>query len=208
MKKREGTAPPQKKPEKETPRQRVLLSQVIDFLPDPTFAIDRAGRVTVWNRAMEEMTGVKARDMVGKGDYEYAVPFYGERRPILADLVLHPDPERERSYSSLIRQGDSLYAETIGLPSRRFLWGKASPIRDRRGTITGAIESIRDITDHKHIEETVIKSEARYRDIFENVSDYLYLHDLDGVFIETNFANKKESGFSEEELNSLSIRDL
>jgi PAS domain S-box-containing protein len=208
MKKRQGTAPPHKKPGKDTPGQRVLLSQVIDFLPDPTFAIDRAGTVTVWNRAMEEMTGVKAKDMVGKGDCEYAIPFYGERRPILIDLVLHPDPERERAYSSLVRQGDSLYAETIGLPSRRFLWAKASPIRNRRGTITGAIESIRDVTDHKLIEETVGRSEARYRDIFENVSDYLYLHDLDGVFIETNFANKRESGYSEAELNNLSIRDL
>jgi len=34
------------------------------------------------------MTGVKASDMLGKGDYEYALPFYGRRRPILVDLYL------------------------------------------------------------------------------------------------------------------------
>lgn len=37
---------------------------------------------------MEEMTGLKAIDMIGKGNYEYALPFYGERRPILIDLAL------------------------------------------------------------------------------------------------------------------------
>ena len=68
--------------------------------------IDREGRVIAWNRAIEEMTGIAAKDMLGKGDHEYAVPFYGERRPILIDLVLQhraemeaqicPDPARRR----------------------------------------------------------------------------------------------------------------
>jgi hypothetical protein len=33
------------------------------------------GPVISWNRSMEEMTGVKAKDILGKGDYEYAIPF-------------------------------------------------------------------------------------------------------------------------------------
>ena len=41
------------------------------------------GKVVTWNRAMEQLTGIAAADMVGKGSYEYALPFYGERRPIL-----------------------------------------------------------------------------------------------------------------------------
>ena len=48
-------------------------SQIIDFLPDATFAIDTAGKVIAWNRAIEEMTGVSAEEMLGKGDYEYKV---------------------------------------------------------------------------------------------------------------------------------------
>ncbi len=53
------------------------LADIINFLPDATFAIDRSGQVIAWNRAIEEMTGVSAADMLGKGDYEYAIPFYG-----------------------------------------------------------------------------------------------------------------------------------
>ena len=52
-----------------------FLSDVIDFLPDATFAIDNQGKVLTWNRAMEKMTGASAADMVGKGNYEYALPF-------------------------------------------------------------------------------------------------------------------------------------
>ena len=66
---------------------------IIDFLPDATFVIDIDGRVLAWNRGMEEMMGLPAKSMLGKGDYEYALPFYGERKPMLADLILLPDTE-------------------------------------------------------------------------------------------------------------------
>jgi PAS domain S-box-containing protein len=51
---------------------------IIEFLPDATFVVDRAGKVIAWNRAIEEMTGVRKEKMIGMGDYAYAVPFYGE----------------------------------------------------------------------------------------------------------------------------------
>ena len=64
-----------------TSQQR--LSQIINFLPDATIVIDLEGKVIAWNRATENMTGIKAQEMLGKGDYEYSIPFYGERRPVL-----------------------------------------------------------------------------------------------------------------------------
>ena len=78
------------------------LSDIIEFLPDATLAIDREGRIIAWNKAIEEMTGFKAADMLGKGDYEYALPFYGKRRPILIDFVSNWDEEMEKQYLSLI----------------------------------------------------------------------------------------------------------
>lgn len=44
------------------------MYQTINFLPDPTFVIDRKGRVVAWSRAMEELTGIVAADILGKGD--------------------------------------------------------------------------------------------------------------------------------------------
>jgi len=66
------------------------LGDIIDFLPDATFVINRDGIVIAWNRAIEKMTGVKAADILGRGNYDYALPFHGERRPMLIDLVLNP----------------------------------------------------------------------------------------------------------------------
>jgi PAS domain S-box-containing protein len=55
------------------------LADIINFMPDAVLVIDREGKVIAWNRALEKMTGKKADEMLGKGDHEYALPFYGER---------------------------------------------------------------------------------------------------------------------------------
>jgi len=62
--------------------------------------------------------------------------------------------------------------------------------------------------ERKRVEEALRKSEEKYRDIFENVSDFLYFHDLEGNLVETNLAWKREFGYSDEDLAQLNIRDL
>ncbi|GAG52881.1 unnamed protein product, partial [marine sediment metagenome] len=76
------------------------LTQIINFLPEATFMIDTEGRVVFWNRKIEEMVGVKSENILGKGNYEHALPFYGERRPTLTDLALQPNEDWEKTYSS------------------------------------------------------------------------------------------------------------
>jgi len=137
------------------------LAGIINFLPDATFAIDLEGKVVIWNRAIEEMTGVKAEDILGKENYEYALPFYGARRPILIDLVFNPDSEIEKKYSFIRREGDTLLAETeVSFIDGRnsLMWVKASPIYDLQGNVAGAIESIRDIIYRKRAEKELEQS--------------------------------------------------
>ena len=140
---------------KETERR---LTDIINFLPDATFAIDHEGKVIAWNHAIEELTGMPAKDMIGKGNYEYALPFYGVRRPILIDLIATADSELEKNYSSVRRKGNVLTAET-GLAHLSgkdlILWGKASPLYNSRNEVIGAIESIRDFTERRMLEDSL-----------------------------------------------------
>jgi PAS domain S-box-containing protein len=139
------------------------LKDIIDFLPDPTLVIDVEGRVMAWNLAMEEMTGIRAEEMLGKGDYEYAVPFYGERRPILIDLVLLPQEEFKKKYVHIERKGSVLFGETYTPALRgsgRYMYATASALHDSQGDMVGAIESIRDITERKDAEVELQKAKA------------------------------------------------
>jgi PAS domain S-box-containing protein len=134
------------------------LADIISFLPDATLVIDGERKVIAWNRAIEEMTGVEAEEMLGKGDYEYAIPFYGERRPILIDLVLLPNEEFERKYAHIERRGPFLAGETYVPHVRgraRYLFATASVLRDSKGNAVGAIETIRDITERKEAERQI-----------------------------------------------------
>jgi len=131
------------------------LTDIIDFLPDPTMVIDEVGRVIAWNRAIEQMTGIAAPDMLGKGDYEYAIPFYGERRPILIDLVRLPPEEFAHKYAHIARQGAVLSGETFVTHLRGssgYLYATASALYDSKGDYAGAIETIRDLTERKQAE--------------------------------------------------------
>ncbi len=129
------------------------MTDIFDFLPDATLAIDRHGIVIAWNRAIEAMTGVTKAEMIGKGGYAYAKPFYGEVRPVLVDLVLRDQREIAEKYSHVKRQGDQLYIEVFAPALYNgkggYIWATATPLYDCKGDILGAIESIRDITAQK-----------------------------------------------------------
>jgi len=138
------------------------LMDIIEFLPDATLVIDKDGKVIAWNRAIEAMTGVRAEAMLGKGNYEYALPFYGERKPILIDIALHPDLTKEESYTTIRRKGDVVFGEayTPTLASGNIhLSGTASVLRNSTGEIVGAIECIRNNTDRKNMEERLQRAE-------------------------------------------------
>ncbi|MCX6029436.1 MAG: PAS domain-containing sensor histidine kinase [Chloroflexi bacterium] len=131
------------------------LSDIIDFLPDATFAIDQGGRIVAWNRAMETTTGVPAAEMIGQGDHAYALPFYAERRPMLIALTLPAHNQGADGYAVQQQSGQVLVAEIMARPQGKpaWFWEKASPLFDVDGTCAGAIESLRDITERKLAEE-------------------------------------------------------
>ena len=160
------------------------LADVIEFLPDATLAIDRDKRIIVWNKAIEEMTGISSAEMIGQGAYAYALPFYGERRPLLMDLVFADSAETAARYPAITRQGGTLIAEVFcnALYSGRGAWVfvKVSPLHDAAGQVIGAIESIRDVTERKRAEEARRESEERFRMLASESPISIVAFDQDG----------------------------
>ncbi|MBM4090780.1 MAG: PAS domain S-box protein, partial [Planctomycetes bacterium] len=135
------------------------LEDIVEFLPDATFVVDQEKRVIAWNRAIEEMTGVRKEEILGQGDFAYSVPFCGQREPIVIDLLETPLDEIPARYDRLERRGDTTLAERY-LPAvyggrGAHIFIAATPLRDANGRVCGAIESVRDITDRKRAEEAL-----------------------------------------------------
>ncbi|MFA5191825.1 MAG: PAS domain S-box protein [Verrucomicrobiia bacterium] len=155
------------------------LENIIEHLPDATFAIDQDKRVIAWNRACEIMTGVKKDAVLGQGDYIYAEPFYGKRCPIMIDLLDQPSPEVESHYTYVQRVGDTITAAAFNPRMRggqgAYLWGTAAPLFDQEGRRCGAIEVMRDVTEQKRVEQALRESELKHRTLFETATDAILL---------------------------------
>ncbi|MFZ2445235.1 MAG: PAS domain S-box protein [Syntrophobacteraceae bacterium] len=197
----------QKRTEEALRTSEQRLTDIIDFLPDATFAISSEGIVIAWNHAMEEMTGVPAESMIGKGNFEYSLPFYGRRQPLLIDLVFVGEEEIRKDYQAVSKIGDTIVAEAF-VPGTyggkgAYLWGISKPLYDKSGKFIAAIESIRDITERQLAEETLKKAEAKYRAIFENALEGIFQTTTDGRYIAANPAHAKMLGYdSPDELMS------
>lgn len=174
------------------------LADIIDFLPDATFAIDLEGKIILWNRAAEVITGVKAADMLGKNNYEHALPFYRVRRPVLVDLVLKPVAEVERLYSQVKIENGHVSGESYTYCShdQMYMLGMAAPLYDSAGRVVGAIEAIRDITERKRAEE----EHVRLATALEQAAEAIFISGTDWVIQYVNPAFEKMSGYPRHEI--------
>jgi len=152
------------------------LTDIIEFLPEPTMIVDKNGVIVVWNKAIEDVTEVKKDDIIGKGNYEYALPFYNERRPILIDWVLNDRVPIEQ-YTFVQRKDEMLFGE-IYTPNAfggkgAYLWGVAAPLKDGSGNIVGAVECMRNVTERKMVEQELHRAKLAAEAATKAKSEFL-----------------------------------
>ena len=127
------------------------LREIINFLPDATFAIDNQGTIIVWNKALEKLTHVSAEKVIGQGDYEYSFHITGERIPGLLDLLYATDAELEKyHYSKIKRRHNCIRAQiqVSGLKEKTTsLEMIASLLFDQNGQLSGAIQSLYNVRE-------------------------------------------------------------
>lgn len=124
----------------------------------PTFALDRRGRVIVWNRACETLTGLSASNVLGTTEHWRG--FYTCARPCLADLILQDQIEKVEelyaAFSDVQVSRGAIAAENwyvMPISGRRlYIAIEAVAIHDADGDLAGVLETVRDLTAHKQAE--------------------------------------------------------
>ena len=133
-----------------------LLAQIVIGNPVASFVIDARHRITHWNLACENLTGVAAADIIGTCDAWRG--FYKMPRPAMADLVVDGATEQaiELHYGEKFGRSKLIagaYEAEDFFPHMReggrWLYFTAAPLRDSAGRIIGAIETLQDVTARK-----------------------------------------------------------
>jgi len=163
------------------------LSQIIDGTSIPTFVIDDKHVITHYNRAMENLTGISATEIIGTKNQWLA--FYAAERPVMADLIVDGASEEEiiRLYGGKQRKSaviDGAYEAEDFFPELgeggKWLFFTAAPLRDSDGRITGAIETLQDISERKRAEVAHLKAETRYRSLLDFAPYAIVVFTVDG----------------------------
>ena len=155
------------------------IEGIIEGTPIPIFVIDRNHRIILWNRACEELTGFRAGEMIGT-DGQYR-PFYAEKRPVIADLIVDRDVQglekyygKKQVHQSSVIEGAyeaSDFYETLGGRKRRHLYFLAAPIYDEKGEIIAAIETLQDVTREREMELNLKEyAETLRNELDENIT--------------------------------------
>ena len=143
-----------------------MLQSVIQGSPTPTFVIGRDHRVLYWNRSLEELSGIRAHEVLGSADHWRA--FYRSgARPCLADLLVDKDVDAIESwYAGKCRKSpliEDAYEATDFFPELgeggRWLRFTAAAIHDSEGRLVGAMETLENITEQKRAEEELHKAQ-------------------------------------------------
>lgn len=181
--------------------KRVRLSenryrQLVDMLPDAVL-VHVDGRVVFANETAAMMLGVpSAEALIGCEVLAFVHPEYADLvRERIRAAIEHNEPAPLIREKLVRADGSTIDAEVAAMPTE---W-EGQP----------AIQVVaRDITAQVAAEEALRRSEALYRDIFENVSDLLFMHDMDGIFLSINPAVERTLGYTPEEVIGRSIADF
>jgi PAS domain S-box-containing protein len=152
-------------------REKKTIEGIIEGSPIPTFVLNRDHKIILWNRACTELTGFAAGEMIGS-EKQY-IPFYNEKRPVIADLIIERDFESIEKYyaTKKVRKSQTVEAAYEARDFYRNLGGRnrhlyflAAPIFDEKGEIIAAIETIQDVSK----EEQMAKELREYADTLRN----------------------------------------
>ena len=186
-----------KQAEEQVQRQNKFLNSILEALTHPFYIIN----VKDYTIHTANAAAVSAGYCSGSACYSIS---HQREDPCNGTDQLCPLEEIKKTGRPIVAEHVH-YDENGGL---KHVEVHAYPIFGRDGSVDQIIEYCLDITDRKRIEAALSESEKQYRDLFENASDMMYMHDMEGNYTSVNQAATRLVGYPSEEFLRLNFRDI
>jgi PAS domain S-box-containing protein len=204
-----------KQSQQETLRQKKYAEGIIYGSPIPMLIIDKNHKITYWNKACEKLTGYSSQEMIGT-DHQWK-PFYPQKRPLLADLILEGDIEHAHELYDTMSLRKSPMVEGAYEAEHYFphlgeegthLYFNAAPIRDDAGEIQGAMTTYQDFTERVRMNQELRRREAFVRNLIQNSIDGILATDREGKIVIFNRTMEEILGYSHDEIIGKSYTEI
>ncbi|MBW2651071.1 MAG: PAS domain S-box protein [Deltaproteobacteria bacterium] len=157
--------------------------------------LDLAGRFTFFNETMLRIMGFPAEELMGMSYKEYTSPEIAKR---LYGI-----------FNKIYRTGESAkitdYEFTRKDGGKRTMELSTYLIRDEKGNPVGFSDIVRDVTKRKQMEALLVKSEERFRNLVENMSEIIYTADEKGILNYVSPAVEQVTGYKPSEITGRSL---
>jgi PAS domain S-box-containing protein len=162
--------------------------------PDTHVRFDREHRHIYVSQGLEPLTGLAARDCIGRTHRDLGVP---------ADLV----HLWEAAIDCVFDCGAAEHLECL-MPTGRWVEWLLVPQRDQEQRVTAVVAFARDISDHKRHEQKLREARNYFESIIDNVPDPIYVKDREHRWVFANAAFSSQLGIDREELIGRTDRDF
>ncbi len=167
------------------------------MLPQIVFEIDREATITYANRIAFEKIGYSQEDFEkGINGFQIVVPEERNRLIENATRIMHEKIETHNEYSILRKDGSSFPGIIFSQPN----------IQDEK--VIGIRGMIVDIADLRASEAALRDSEERFRTLISQAADAIFVHDMQGDFIDVNKSACESLGYSRAELFAMNVKDV
>ncbi|MCD6485957.1 MAG: diguanylate cyclase [Syntrophobacterales bacterium] len=169
---------------------------ILENIEEAYFEVDLAGNFTFFNDALCKLAGLPRNELLGMSNLRYVNSETAKKMyETFNEVYRTGKPAKVEDYGIIRMDG---IEKTISL--------SASLIKDSSGNFEGFRGIARDVTEHKLAEETVRKSEERYRALFENNPIETIIVDNKGTITGYNH-EKVKSGDRLPKLGDVMYRD-
>jgi PAS domain S-box-containing protein len=176
--------------EKSEGRLKGILSSMVDMV----FAFDRDTRFTFFHTQDRGSLYVAPDKFAGKK--------HSDVMPPEIDILFSDAFEKNRAGKAAEFE---YWLDVDGI--RKCYSTKLAPII-KEGEFDGAVAVVRDITQHKTLQDALIMSERRYRELFNNIHDGSFWIDMEGRLIDFNQPFQELLGYEREDLYRLTVWDI
>jgi len=153
-----------------------FIKEILSSISEGIIVYDSNLKYRVWNHHMEILTGISGKNIVGRPVGDFDPKLQGDDIPLLI----------RKAFAGITSTSADIFFEIRETGKTGWISIIYTPYKDSTGKITGVIATVRDISQRKKVEKSIIAHETQLRSIIDTVPVWITCIDSEGKITVAN----------------------